>query len=95
MAFDNKSVDENESNEITLETKNGDIIKIKQIAGYIARRIFCDLKENDIVKQGELYGLISFGSGCLIDIPSKYKLFINEKSRVKAGLTFIAEVKGK
>lgn len=95
MAFNKLSIDENESNEISIETKNGDLIKIKQIAGYIARRIFCDIKENDMAKQGDIYGLISFGSGCLIDMPSKYKVVICEKSRVKAGLTFIAEIEGK
>ena len=90
MAFSKRSINENESNEIIFEAKNGNIIKITQIAGYIARRIFCDIKEEDIVKQGDLFGLISFGSGCLIDIPSSYKLTIDEKSKIKAGLTTIA-----
>lgn len=92
MAFNKKAINENESNEIFYEAKNGNIIKIKQIAGHIARRIFCNIKENDIVNQGDLFGIISFGSGCLIDMPSNYKLKINEKSKIKAGLTVIATV---
>ena len=92
MAFNKKSINENESNEIILESKNGNIIKITQIAGYIARRIFCTIKENDAVKQGDLYGIISFGSGCLINIPGEYKLNIKERSKIKAGLTIIATI---
>jgi phosphatidylserine decarboxylase len=93
MAFNKNSINENESNEIVYETENGKIIKITQIAGYIARRIFCDIKKDNLVKQGDLYGLISFGSGCLIDIPSEYQLKIKKNLKVKAGLTVIASIK--
>ena len=91
MAFDQKSINENESNEVTYENDKGEIIKIRQISGYIARRIFCDNKKGDAVIQGSEYGMISFGSGCLIDIPSNYSLDVEKNLRVKAGETTIAE----
>ena len=91
-AFDfKKSANENESNEVTYENSFKEVIKIRQIAGLIARRIICHIKTGDTVKQGNLYGLISFGSGCLIDIPSNYSLKIDQTSRIKAGETIIAE----
>jgi phosphatidylserine decarboxylase len=93
MAFDHNTKNENEYNEVTYKKHNGEIIKIRQIAGFIARRIFCDIKQGDWVFQGDLYGLISFGSGCLIDIPAIYDVKIDKKSKVRAGESLIAERK--
>ena len=70
------------------------MIYITQIAGYIARRISCDLRERDIVQQGDLFGMISFGSGCLIDIPSNYTVKVKLRSKIKAGKNIIAEIAG-
>ena len=83
---------ENESNRIVFQMNNNDIIEITQVAGLIGKRIYCDLKEGDIVQQGDLFGLISFGSGCLMNIPSNYNVKIDLKSPVRAGLTVIAEL---
>ena len=33
-----------------------------QIAGMIARRIVCDVKERDTINQGDRFGMIRFGS---------------------------------
>ena len=46
-----------------------------QIAGLIARRIVCEVKENDEVKQGDRFGIIRFGSR--VDLYfEKYKLLV-------------------
>jgi len=93
-AFNRAALRENESNKIAYKTGNRNMIYITQIAGYIARRISCDIREGDIVQQGDLFGMISFGSGCLIDIPSNYTLKVKLRSKIKAGKNIIAEITG-
>ena len=91
-AYKKEASKENEANKITFKMKDGSIVYVTQVAGYIARRIACDLKKGDIAKQGDLFGMIYFGSGCLLDIPSKYSLNVDLKSNVKAGETIIAKI---
>jgi phosphatidylserine decarboxylase len=93
-AFSQVARKENESNKIAYKIDNGDMIYITQIAGYIARRISCDLKKGDMVEQGDLFGMVSFGSGGLIDIPSNYILKVKLRSKIKAGKNIIAEMTG-
>ncbi|GAI16463.1 unnamed protein product, partial [marine sediment metagenome] len=93
-AFSRVARKENESNKIAYKIGNGDMIYITQIAGYIARRISCDIREGDMVEQGNLFGMISFGSGGLIDIPSNYTLKVKLCSKIKAGKNIIAEIAG-
>lgn len=93
-AFSRVARKENESNKIAYKIGNGDMIYITQIAGYIARRISCDIREGDMVEQGDLFGMISFGSGGLIDIPSNYILKVKLRSKIKAGKNIIAEIAG-
>jgi phosphatidylserine decarboxylase len=93
-AFNRTALKENESNKIAYKTGNGDVIYITQIAGYIARRISCNIREGDMVQQGDLFGMISFGSGCLIDVPSNYVLKVKLRSKIKAGKNIIAEMAG-
>lgn len=93
-AFSRVARKENESNKIAYKIGKGDMIYITQIAGYIARRISCDIREGDMVEQGDLFGMISFGSGALIDIPSNYILKVKLRSKIKAGKNIIAEIAG-
>jgi phosphatidylserine decarboxylase len=44
------------------DTATGELIRVKQIAGAIARRIVCTLKPGDEVAIGERFGMIKFGS---------------------------------
>jgi len=67
-------------------------VKVKQIAGIIARRIICSVKENEKVKQGDIYGMILFGSRVEITFPSTIRLTVKKGDRVKAGITVIGEV---
>ena len=60
---------ENEHNEILLETTTGKKYKVVQIAGFLARRIVDYTKPNQEVKQGEVIGLIKFGSQVTLLLP--------------------------
>ena len=90
-AYKKEADKENEANKITFKMKDGSIVYVTQVAGYIARRIDCDLKKGDFARQGDLFGMIYFGSGCILDIPSKYSLNVYLESKVLAGETIIAE----
>ena len=81
---------ENEKNEIIIQNKK---IKVKtiQIAGLLARRIECFVKENQKVDKGERIGLINLGSQVTIIMPNKVALLVREGQKTKAGETVIAE----
>ena len=85
-----KSSDDNERNIITLEKKNDDKIFITQIAGLIARRIVCEVKEKQEVYKGHRFGIIKFGSRVDIYMPSHYKPLITIGQVVIGGETIIS-----
>lgn len=67
-------------------------ILFKQIAGLIARRIVCNLKLNNKVKAGQIFGMIKFGSAVIIYIPEKFKLKVKEGQKVYAGISILASL---
>lgn len=92
VAFDHKASDKNERTEIGIINKNGKQIVFKQIAGFVARRIVCDLKLNDDVSVGEKFGMIKFGSRCDFIFKPDTKIFVKIGDKVKGGETIIAEL---
>jgi phosphatidylserine decarboxylase len=78
-----KSSEENERNYYRLKTQDGDDIIIVQIAGLIARRIVCEVENNQPLVQGERIGMIRFGSR--VDI-----YFSNRKLLAKLGQNVVA-----
>jgi len=85
-----KSSENNERNIICLENTNKEIIYVTQIAGLIARRIVCDIKEKQIIKQGHRFGIIKFGSRVDLYLPNKYKILVSNGQTVFAGETIIS-----
>ena len=57
-----KASEANERQSVRMTTREGKDIAFVQIAGLVARRILCHIKEGDKVKAGERFGLIRFGS---------------------------------
>ena len=87
-----KSSDENERNFVRMKNKNGDELIIVQIAGLIARRIVCEVQENEEISQGEKFGMIRFGSR--VDLYfENYQMMINLNQKTIAGETIIARKK--
>jgi len=85
-----KASEENERNYIKLKNLDGEELVIVQIAGLIARRIVCDVKENEEIKQGDKFGIIRFGSR--VDLYfSNYKLLVQAKQKTIGGETLIAK----
>jgi phosphatidylserine decarboxylase len=64
---------------------------VRQVSGAIARHIVCGVKEKDALRQGELFGMIKFGSRTELYIPAsepeKYEVAVSIGDPVKAGLT--------
>ena len=89
MAYDLEKSFENEKNEIVIQNKSLKI-KVVQVAGFLARRIICDIKSNQKVNKGSKIGMIVLGSQAIIIIPKKVKLRIKLNDKVKAGETIIA-----
>ena len=69
-------------------------LAIVQIAGLVARRIVCDLKQGDLVQRGERYGMIRFGSRLDVYLPSTAKIVIKEGLVTRAGETVLADLQG-
>jgi phosphatidylserine decarboxylase len=92
VAFNHKASDKNERSELGVETSKGRKLIFKQIAGFVARRIVCDVKINQDVKTGEKFGMIKFGSrvDLIFDRNTNIKVKIGDK--VQAGISVIAEL---
>ena len=84
----------NERNYILMQAKGKKILVI-QIAGFLARRIYCYLKEGMEVKRGERIGMIAFGSRVDVCLPEDYDIMVKEGEKVKAGITPIAKMRGR
>ncbi len=80
----------NEQNIILMNTERGKVI-IKQIAGIIARRVVCSLKENQEVKAGDKIGMIIFGSRVELFLAEKPNVKVKPGEKVKGGETIIGE----
>tara|TARA_B100001123_G_scaffold421095_1_gene528282 strand:+ start:517 stop:1167 length:651 start_codon:yes stop_codon:yes gene_type:complete len=85
-----KASEENERNYVKMTSSNGDDIVLVQIAGLIARRIVCDIKEEEEIKQGDRFGIIRFGSR--VDIYfENYKLLVHQNQKTISGETILAK----
>lgn len=97
--FFNASLDKaslhNERQSVLMQTVNGTKIAFVQIAGLIARRIVCDLEEENEVTAGQRYGLIRFGSRVDIYLPIKTAISVAEGQTCIGGETIIADLKMK
>lgn len=89
-AFKSESSEGNEQNEIWLENDRGKIV-LKQVAGFLARRVVCNLKKGEKIEMGEKFGMIKFGSKVELLLPKEVEILVSLKEKVKAGETLIAK----
>ena len=88
LAFLKTAHGENEKNEIVIQG-NKSKIAVTQISGFFARRIRCWAKIGTDLKQGKRFGMIKYGSGTRIIVPKNVKIEVNEKDKVKGGISII------
>ena len=82
----------NERNTVLIRMEDGREIMTVQIAGLIARRIVCWLKEGMKVNKGDRLGLIRFGSRVELFLPPDTILLVKIGDKVTAGETPIGEL---
>jgi len=91
-AFKSHASEINERNTLGLE--NGDTkVLVHQITGFIARRIVCYNHQGDYLKQGQIFGLIKFGSCTEIIVPADTTIVVQLGQKVRAGITVIGVLK--
>lgn len=93
VAFNPKSSTDNEHNTIILKDKKGREVLVRQIAGFVARRIVCELQPGDEAVVGEELGMIRFGSRVDVFLPldADIKVKIGDKTVGKE--TVLAKLK--
>jgi len=89
LAFLPKSSELNERNDLLLLGQNGKTIKVRQIAGLVARRICCWVSKGEHIRGGDKYGMIRFGSRVDIFLPEDVKLNVGVGQRVYGGQTVL------
>jgi phosphatidylserine decarboxylase len=90
-ALDKASL-ENERNAIWLRTSDGQDVTSVQVAGLVARRILCYVKEDDILSRGQRYGFIRFGSRLDVYLPPESQSKVTIGDKVFASATVLAEL---
>ena len=80
----------NESNALWLDTQWGPVT-VRQISGAIARRIVCPVNTGTILKQGEKFGMIKFGSRVEVYLPADAEALVALKQQSRAGITRLAK----
>lgn len=87
-----KESENNERQELAMETVTGHKIAFVQIAGLVARRILTFVKEGDQLKAGERFGLIRFGSRLDVYLPKGVVPQVLEGQTAVAGETILADM---
>ncbi|MBV8913764.1 MAG: phosphatidylserine decarboxylase [Acetobacteraceae bacterium] len=87
-----KASESNERNALAVRMSDGRDIAIVQIAGLVARRIVCHVREGDPVRAGSRFGLIRFGSRTDLYLPEGVTPLVTEGQYMIGGETVIAEL---
>ena len=88
-AYRGDAGDLNEYTEVTVD-HGGTPIVVRQIVGILARRIVCRAKEGEIVKAGDRFGVMKFGSRMDIFIPAGSTIHTKVGEKVVGGVTVMA-----
>jgi phosphatidylserine decarboxylase len=79
----------NEQNALFLEAGNGARLVFVQIAGLIARRIVCWVKNGDSVERGHRFGMIRFGSRMDVYLPPDSQIQARLGQKAYGGQTIL------
>jgi len=89
LAFLPKSSFLNEHNDIIISGMQCRKILVRQIAGLVARRICCWVKEGERLTAGQKYGMIKFGSRVDIFLPANVVINVKKGQHVYGGQTIL------
>jgi phosphatidylserine decarboxylase len=80
----------NEQSSVGLNTENGKML-IRQIAGWVARRIITDHRVGETVRQCDRMGMIRFGSRVDLFLPLGVRVLVIPGDTTRVGVTVVAE----
>jgi phosphatidylserine decarboxylase len=90
LAFNHKTSNQNEQSVTLFKNEDNNKYKIKQIAGFIARRILNYMNPNQFVIKGQRLGFIRFGSRVEIIVPrNNFDVIVKEGDKLKANISTI------
>jgi len=84
----------NERSEIWID-HDGQTVVARQIVGILARRVVCRAEADTVVKAGDRYGVMKFGSRMDIFVPVDAEIRVRAGEDVRAGETVIAVLHSK
>ena len=94
VSVQDKDSEDNERQLIGLRTTSGAMLGVVQIAGLVARRIFCPLKVGDKLETGAVFGMIRFGSRLDVYLPPGVAPIVRLGQVAVAGETVLARMEG-
>ena len=88
-AYRHDAGSQNERSEIWID-HDGQTIVARQVVGILARRVVCRIKEGEVVKAGDRFGVMKFGSRMDVFLPPTAEIRAHVGQAVRAGETVIA-----
>lgn len=92
LAWKHEASEANEQNLIVLKAPQGRLL-VKQVAGFLARRIVCRIVPGQTLEAGERIGMIRFGSRVDLIVPENVKLSVKPGDRVKGGISVVGTLR--
>ncbi|MFT6072771.1 MAG: phosphatidylserine decarboxylase [Alphaproteobacteria bacterium] len=89
-----KASQKNERNSLIVQDTHGDNYGVVQIAGLVARRILCETEEETVLRRGDRFGIIRFGSRVDIYVPDHVIPAVGLGQTCYAGETILAHKHG-
>lgn len=93
IAFKDKASLDNEHTSILFKDINDNPFRIKQIAGFVARRIVNHMQPELKVKIGQKLGFIKFGSRVEIIVPNTFDVSVKKGDKVRGCRTVLGQFK--
>ena len=90
-SLDKASVD-NERNGVAIRMEDGRALAVVQIAGLVARRIVCEVKQGQSLLTGQRIGMIRFGSRLDVYLPAGAAPLVAPGQTAVAGETLLADL---
>jgi phosphatidylserine decarboxylase len=87
-----KASEDNERMSLKVTAYDGTEVGFVQIAGLVARRIICNVKLDEPVRAGQVFGLIRFGSRMDVYLPEGVAPLVSLYQTAIAGETVIADL---
>lgn len=92
MAWEDNASEMNERAHFGVKHASGTKILYKQITGFLARRIEYHVKEGDLLKAGDRFGIMKFGSRMDVLVPDHCDIKVKKGDTTIAGESILAVI---